>query len=827
MLNFSNHKQFKKLVELINQPNKYENIWEVIEVSGVPIEFINDIVGIIDKSFITTTTYPNDLEKYVNSIIEYQKDDTKYSELVRELNENGLEPVERVSSKGEFSVRGDVITLWPSLYQYPLKINFWGDDIESCEIFDIAINRKISDVEHFYLGDEALIEESIFSLQLTNLDHQTTHKVIHFNQFSLESDINFDFRQPRLFFHRFDLLKDYIKKHLEHGYEIKISTTHPEEIPEEFSEYITKEQFPAGIISKELKVLALTDREIFGTIFLQNEVLKNSSSSTSRKMLAQFEGEVSIGDYVVHEDHGIGIYSGIVQEESSFDANQQNNYIQIKYAKSDELLVPLNMVYKITKYIGVDGQKPELTGLGKVQWQNLTKKIKTSVKILASELVNHYAKMSIAKADALNNEDSAEYKKFVDRFEFEETDDQLRSINEVMNDLEQDKPMNRILIGDVGFGKTEVILRAAFKAVESGKQVAILSPTTVLASQHLKTFSERFEGFPYKVAALSRFNNKYENKEITEQITEGKIDIAIGTHRLLSNDIEFEDLGLIVIDEEQKFGVKQKEKLKKLQYGVHVLTTTATPIPRTLSMALSTIQDISTIQTPPQGRKAVKVEVSKMNWNKIINSIKTELAREGQIYIIHNSVKTINSIAAKIKSFIPDLKLAIAHGQMPSEKLEKRMYDFFNKKYDCLLCTTIVENGIDMKNVNTLIVLKSQNFGLSQLYQLKGRVGRSDRQAYSYFFYDGEELEAMDIQETDSNEEIKRKDKTYLKRLKALAEADELGAGFDIATKDLEIRGAGNLLGGEQHGHISKIGFGLYMQMLAQEIERLKNSHKP
>lgn len=827
MLNLVQHKQFKKLQDLLNTPNEYANIWEVIEVSGVPIEFIDNIVEKLDNSFITTTIFPKDLERYVNSIIEYDIKELKYSELIKELNANELEPMERVSGKGEFSVKGDVITLWPSLYKSPIKINFWGDEVESCEIFDIAINKKLADVKHIFLADEALIEESIFSLQLINLDKTNTSKVLYFNQFALDSDIDFDFKQPRLFFHRFDLLKDYIKKYLELGYEIGIHTTHPEGIPPEFSKYIKPEPIPAGIISKELKVLALTDREIFGTIFLQNEVLKNSSSSASRKMLAQFEGEVIIGDYIVHEDHGIGIYTGIVQEESSYDAGAQNNYIQIKYAKSDELLVPLNMVHKITKYIGIDGQPPELTGLGKIQWQNLTKKIKTSVKILASELVNHYAKMSIAKADPLNLNDSSDYQKFVDKFEFQETDDQLRSINEVMIDLEANKPMNRILIGDVGFGKTEVILRAAFKAVEAGKQVAVLSPTTVLVSQHFKTFTERFKDFPYTVASLSRFNNKYENKEVIEKIKEGKVDIAIGTHRLLSNDLEFKNLGLIVIDEEQKFGVKQKEKLKKLQYGVHVLTTTATPIPRTLSMALSTIQDISTIQTPPVGRKAVKVEVTKMNWNKIINSIKTELSRDGQIYIIHNSVKTINSIAAKIKSFIPDLKLAIAHGQMPSDRLEKRMLDFFDKKYDCLLCTTIVENGIDMKNVNTLIVIKSQNFGLSQLYQLKGRVGRSDRQAFAYFFYDGEELDILEAQESDAGDEVIKRDKTYLKRLKALSEATELGAGFDIATKDLEIRGAGNLLGGEQHGHISKIGFGLYMQMLAQEIERLKNSHKP
>lgn len=827
MLNFKSDPAFEKLKNILDQEVPYKNLWDVLYVSGIPSEYTSLLNKEFENySFITVTTLPQDLKNYVDSLVFIDLKETKYSEIIAQIDSLGLRHEDRISQKGEYSVKGDVVIFWPSIYPNPIKIDYFGDEPESIEMYDISINRKIQSIDTIVIGDETRFESGSFSLELQNIGKEFKNQVLVFDQFQLNAQITFDFRQPRLFFQRFDLLESYIESIEKENYQIIINTNHEDPIPKNLKKYINNNfNYPSGIISATEKILILTDREIFGTIFLKNEVNKNISSSQSRKMLAQFEGEVEIGDYVVHEDHGIGIYKGIIQEEIN-SQGAFNNYIQIAYLKDDEILVPLSMVYKITKYIGNDGEKPELTSLSKAQWKILTAKAKASVQIMASELVRHYAKISLSKAEVLNQGDSEMYMKFVEGFEHLETDDQLRSIHEVEKDLMDEKPMNRLLIGDVGFGKTEVIMRAAFKACESGKQVAILAPTTILVDQHTKNFKKRFAGFPFEIASLSRFNNKYENQDIIESTKKGKIDIVIGTHRLLSNDVEFKNLGLLVVDEEQKFGVKQKEKLKRLEYGVHVLTTTATPIPRSLSMALSSIQEISTIQTPPRGRKPVKVEVSKMDWNKIVDAIRAEKSRGGQIFIIHNSIQTIDSIGARLKILLPDLKVAIAHGRMTGDALEKIMLDFLNQKTDCLLCTTILENGIDIKNVNTLIVLKAQNFGLSQLYQLKGRVGRSEAQAYSYFFYDGLNIENNEEIEFDEDTKSKKRDKDYIKRLKALSEAKELGAGFEIATKDLEIRGAGNLLGKEQHGNISKIGFGLYMQMLADEIERLKNDHQ-
>jgi len=820
MLDFTLHTVYKKIQKIMKNALTWGN-WSFFSISGLPSEYQKLLFSnLCNHAFLKSDLKTDTVKRYIQTLKEISIDKIKYFEFTSLLSQFGFKKVDRLSKKKEFCIRGDTITLWPSVYASPIKIVFFDENVDNIEIFDQSLNKKIITIKYILVGKETILAENNYPIELLNPEKETKRVVFFFDQYNLKSNLNFDFIQPRLFFQRFDLLDNYIFKYSKKNFKIYIQTKHKESIPSKLQRFIINTQeFPSGIISNELKILVLTDREIFGTIFLTTEISKSLSSTESRKVLAQFEGEVNIGEYVVHEDHGIGIYEGLVQERPSEYYEIENNYIKIRYKEGDELLVPLNMIYKITKYIGIDGRCPELSRLDKIDWIRITQKAKTSIYLLASELLRHYAKISLSKANVINKGDTDLYSEFVSQFEYEETEDQLRSINEINKDLEKDKPMNRLLVGDVGFGKTEVIMRAAFKTVEVGKQVAILAPTTVLTAQHYKVFRERFRKFPFSISMLSRFQNKYDNKDIIKKLKQGEIDIIIGTHRLLSNDVEFKDLGLLVIDEEQRFGVKQKEKLKKLKYGVHVLSTTATPIPRTLSMALSSIQDISTIQTPPKGRKPIKTNVKKIDWNQIINAIEFEKRRNGQVYFVYNSVRKIYSIESKLKSLLPNITFAVAHGQMNPEKLDLVMTNFIEKKYDVLISTTIIENGIDMKNVNTMIVMKAQNFGLSQLYQLRGRIGRSDRQAYAYFFYDGKNIEESE----EKHNALNKNTKDYIKRLKALKDAKELGAGFDIATKDLEIRGAGNLLGREQHGNINKIGFGLYMQLLTQEIEKQKN----
>lgn len=552
--------------------------------------------------------------------------------------------------------------------------------------------------------------------------------------------------------------------------------------------------------------------------------------------MANLEGDIEIGDFIVHEDHGVGVYKGIKQEEYVQEIRlgvgerikkiMKEDYILIGYAEEDELYVPLSQIDKLTKYISIDDQDPEITRLGKTDWEAIRKKTKESIFAMAKELVALYAKREIANSKPIDHNNSQMYEEFIADFPYKITKDQTQTEIDVLNDLSLEKPMNRIIVGDVGFGKTEIAMRGAFKMVESGYQVAVLCPTTVLTTQHEKVFKERFSKFGIRVESLSRLNSTAVKSNLLD-LENGKIDIIVGTHRLLSNDIKFKNLGIIIVDEEQKFGVKQKEKLKQIEIGVHVLSMSATPIPRSLSMALSSIQDISIIQTPPEGRKSIENVVTKLDQDKVKIAIAQELKRNGQVYYVHNKVETIQSKANQLSKLLPKAKIIFAHGQMSPNTLMKNVSEFYEGKFDILVCTTIIENGLDMPNVNTIIVEHAQNFGLGQLYQLRGRVGRGDKQGYAYFFYDGDVLK-----DDDSELEAHIKNPTYLKRfrerrkyrqrLKAIKESSELGAGFKLASRDLEIRGAGNLLGKQQHGNIKQIGYALYMQMLAEEIEKLK-----
>jgi transcription-repair coupling factor (superfamily II helicase) len=529
-----------------------------------------------------------------------------------------------------------------------------------------------------------------------------------------------------------------------------------------------------------------------------------------KKRLARKEGirlrdyrDLVVGDYVVHEQHGIGKYLGLSTLEVQ---GVQRDFLQVKYGGSDRLYLPVDQIQLIQKYVGAEGKPPRLHGLGSGEWQRLKSKVNASVQEMARELLSLYAARQAVQGYAFGADHPWQIE-FEARFPYEETPDQLQAISDVKRDLEKRQPMDRLICGDVGYGKTEVALRAAFKVAMEGKQVALLVPTTILAQQHFRTFLERFGDFPFTVAQLSRFIPAARQKEILAELARGKIDIIIGTHRLLSADVRFHDLGLLIIDEEQRFGVRHKEKLKQLRLDVDVLAMTATPIPRTLHLSLAGARDLSVIETPPENRYPVQTFVMEYSENLVKEALQRELNRQGQVYYVFNRVEGINAMAKKIQAMFPGVPVAVGHGQMPEASLERIMGEFLEGRYKILISTTIIEAGLDIPNVNTLIVYDADKFGLAQLYQIRGRVGRSNRLAYAYLTYRKEKI----ITEAAR------------KRLQAIKEFTELGSGFRVALRDLEIRGAGNILGAEQHGFMVAVGFDLYCRLLEQAVAELKN----
>jgi transcription-repair coupling factor (superfamily II helicase) len=554
----------------------------------------------------------------------------------------------------------------------------------------------------------------------------------------------------------------------------------------------------AGGDAHRTPVALLTDGELFGW-----RIPKRRRQPRRRKDTAEaFFSDVNVGDYVVHIEHGIAIYRGLVKMDVG---DSQREYLVLEYAKDDKLYVPTYQVDRIARYVGVGDQAPKVTRLGTADWERVKERTKKSVEDLAREILELYARREVAEGYAFSPDTSWQIA-LETAFPHVETEDQIDAIEDIKRDMESERPMDRLLVGDVGFGKTEVAIRAAFKAVMDGKQVAVLVPTTVLAQQHYNTFSERLQPFPIQIEMLSRFRKSAEQAVILERLASGEVDIVVGTHRLIQKDVVFKDLGLLIIDEEHRFGVKDKERLKKMRAAIDVLSMTATPIPRTLHMSLTGIRDMSTIDTPPDERLPITTQVMEWDDEVIRRAILRELSRGGQTYFVHNRVATIEYTSERLRRLVPEADIAVGHGQMSEDRLAETMLAFAAGEIDVLVCTSIIESGLDIPNANTLIVDRADMFGLAQLYQLRGRVGRGAQRAYAFFLYD---------RHAELPEDARQ-------RLQSLMEATDLGAGFRIAMRDLEIRGAGDLLGARQHGHISAVGFDLYTRLLAQAIKELQ-----
>ena len=725
---------------------------------------------------------------------------------ISELISMGYESVERVWSNGEISVLGENILIWPFSSKYIFRLTLFGNEIEGIEVLE-PTSRKRVDTKNTVkilpnrqdgvlgneMGEEILILECVPNIFLEeDVIDIGVRSLPYFSLASLsKSSIN--------------ILGDYKSR----GYEVWYISNDlfKYDSQSELSKYITRTYevddsvergLKRGFVYEKGKLLVLTDTEVLGEILLRHDGMDKDIDEASVELLKK----ILVGDFVVHEDHGIGKFVGVVEKEGI-------QYIEIAYAGNDRLFVPLYSSNKVMKYIGSGKQKPILTGLNSGVWKRVSSRAKEDVQQVAKELLQIYALREISKCKKVisSTKELDEYWKFVNDFEFSDTEDQYIASRKISEDLKKDVPMDRLLVGDVGFGKTEIAMRAAFAVVNSGMQVAVLAPTTVLANQHLRVFKERFKGYPFEISLISRLQSEKERTKIEESVSKGKIDILIGTHAILSQSIKFKDLGLLVIDEEQKFGVKQKEKLKGSRVDTHVLSMTATPIPRTLNLSLMGVRDISVLAIAPLGRKDIKNEFSKFSFDRVRECIVRELKRDGQVYYLHNRIESIYGLEEKLRELVLDIRIEVAHGRLRGDRLIDVMERFVKHEIDVLLCTTIIENGLDISNANTLIVDDVNRLGLSQMYQIRGRVGRGEKQAYACFLYE----------ELKGDSEL---------RLEALRESEALGSGFVLSNRDLEIRGAGDILGKKQSGTINSVGYGLYTQLLFDAVEELKKSSR-
>ena len=820
-------------------------------------------------------------ENFLNSIISLKVgDEIDREELVWKLISIGYTRDTLVNKTGEFGVRGFVLDIFPLDAEFPVRVEFFDDEIESIRIFNPDTQKSISNMnsvfikpifefitssldiseDHFgkqkylqlydsvvnildYMGDSITVFKDYHYLKNSYrelLEDITIYRSEKDTEFSLDYMFNIDDLNPVCPIYYFSVDSISLNKSLSNAIDFRVRTINS------FNEDVNKiNTFISSCLQKNITVLICVKEFQFHSLykFLNMKVVESSFSSIEKGCVNLIDGELaegfifgdyvvisgkelfnhavvkrkyhtnykyssaihdinklSIGDYVVHNVHGIGIYNGI----KTLSLNSiEKDYLEILYQGTDKIYIPVEKIDLISKYSGREGIVPKVNKLGGSEWQKTKSRVKARVKDMADQLIKLYAERELKHGFAFSKD--CDMSKDFDRdFPYELTEDQKIAISQIKQDMESTVPMDRLLCGDVGFGKTEVAFVAAFKAILDSKQVLFLCPTTILSNQHYENALERFKNFPVSIGLLNRFTSLKDTKEILEKLKNGTIDMVIGTHRLLSDDILPKDLGLLIVDEEQRFGVTHKEKIKKYKTNVDVLTLTATPIPRTLQMSLVGIRSLSLINTPPVNRYPVQTYVVEESKQILKDAIYKELSRDGQVFILYNRVQLIDEFSSKISNLVPDARIAIAHGQMNKNQLENTIFDFVSHKYDILICTTIIETGIDIPNVNTLIIMDADHFGLSQLYQIRGRVGRSDKFAYAYLMY----------------QPFKSLTETAIKRLNVIKEFTELGSGFSIATRDLSIRGAGDILGSEQAGFIDSIGIDLYLKLLNDEVRR-------
>lgn len=731
------------------------------------------------------------------------------TQLTKFLVDEGYELADTAADPGYFAKRGNLVEIFPANQKLPLRLEFEGNNLVRLEMFDPRTKRVKEKLPAALLIPARLptghvtlhntlagIPHSLFVHDdLVNWPAIGTREII-FKIFET-GDIQFDYRPATSYYGNLRLLTADLAQLAKKNYRATIYAPKPDQLAKSLVQ-IKNISFqaespvaPIGFIDAHEKEIWLGPQEIFGA---GREEIRRPKADLA------FLSTLHPGDFVVHIDHGIGRFVGMQKQRVE---ECEREYYLLEYAEGDKLYVPVEYADKISRYVGQSN--PAIHRLHGTQWHQAKRRIQEQTREIASELIKLYAQRAVSSGHNYLT-DTPEQIELERSFKYEDTPGQRQVTEEIKRNMESDKVMDRLLVGDVGYGKTEISIRAAYKAVQNGKQVAFLCPTTILAEQHYETYRRRLQNFPVRVEVLSRFKTPAQQKKILDDLKVGAINILIGTHRLLSRDVKFKNLGLIILDEEQRFGVEHKEKLKKLRANVDVLAMTATPIPRTLNFSLSGLRDISLIDTPPPGRQPIDTHIVPYDEKVIAKAVREELRRDGQVYFLHNRVETIDAYAAKLKELIPEAKIGIAHGQLPEKQLSSMMHDFYHQKFNVLVCSTIIESGLDIKTVNTLVVDEATRFGLSQLYQLRGRIGRGEVKAQSYFLYQTKKLKGR-----------------ARSRLEALLEAKELGSGFKLAMRDLEIRGVGNLLGREQHGNINAIGLNLYSRLLHQAISELQS----
>jgi len=760
-------------------------------------------------------------------------EEISHEEISELLFSEGFERVDFVSEPGQFSIRGCIIDVFSYSENFPYRFSLFGDEIEKIHTFNCNTQLSVKEVQSAEIFSNMVCGENEQGSNILDILPETTVLWLDtsdsycdrgffpltnrftrvYIQVPLEKKniktIDFKISPQPVFNKNFELLSLDIREKMENGFKVMIYGDKKTQLDRLSSilleesliipEFVPGKNIHNGFVDSENKVCCYSDHEIFDRF---HRVAIRRTVEKSEQLTVNDLTSFSIGDYIVHIDYGVGIFGGLVRMMD--DKGRYHEVVKLCYKDNDIVFISVHSLHKISRFKSKDSEPPRINKLGSKTWQALKTSAKNKVKDIAKDLIKLYANRKASEGFAFSA-DTYMQKELESSFMYEDTPDQEKAVTDVKRDMEDSCPMDRLICGDVGFGKTEVAVRAAFKAVADSKQVAVLVPTTILSLQHYNTFKSRLENFPCNVEYVSRLRTAKEVTSIQERLKNGKIDILIGTHKILGNGFQFKDLGLLIIDEEQKFGVGAKEKLRQLKSSVDTLTMTATPIPRTLQFSLLGARDLSVINTPPPNRIPVQTEIMLFDKNEIKSIINYELNRNGQIFFIHNNVEELDSIADILHNLVPDMRICVAHGQMESKTIENKILDFMDGGYDLLLCTTIIENGFDVPNANTIIINKAQNFGLSDLHQLRGRVGRSNRRAFCYLIVPP----LLSV-----SEDAKR-------RLKAIEAFSDLGSGFNIAMQDLDIRGAGNLLGAEQSGFITDMGLETYQKILQEAIEEL------